>query len=233
MGFRKSKRVSTPTTSPFGGFSGRARAMFAEQQAREAAERQAREREQRIGQGRGYIDGAFGQFDDGYFNNLRQNYSGFYDQSVQDDYMRRRNELANQFGQTQGSQAFDYVNLFDSLDREYANTRSQAGSAADGYVSGVRNEVASNRNSLYSQNDQVADPNAISQSAKNAASSIRNRQFSPLGSFFANIKPLTGTSTAPSQGGGAVNYGSFANADSQFNPAAFNIAPVSSSRVVS
>ena len=232
MGFRKSKKrfyQAGPTETEL---RAQEQAAVNDRAAQEAA-KQAQERAQRQQQGRGYIDSAFGQFDDNYYNNLRESYSGFYDQSVQDQYKTQRDALTSQFGQTQGSQAFDYVKLFDSLDREYANKRGEAGSLADNYVSGVRSEVSSNKDALYSQNDQSADPNTVAQAANSKASSLRNRQFSPLGNVFANIKPATGASTAPSQTGGAVNYGSFASADSQFNPAAFNIAPVTSSRVVS
>lgn len=236
MGFAKSKKkqVAQPSaSSPLGRLFGRNPNIFAQREAALKAQREAEQRAQRQQQGRGAIDNAFGQFDDNYFNSLKQNYAGFYDQSVQDEYNRKRNELASGFQNTQGAGAFDYVNLFDALDREYAGKGGQAQTAADTYVSGVRNDVNANRNSLYYQNDQMADPNAISQTAGSTANSIRNRQFSPLGSMFAGIRPSTGVSTAPNQPGGNVNYGSFASAAGSLNPAAFNIAPTSTSRVVS
>lgn len=235
MGFLKSKKRAQTNS---GGLFAQEREQQLEAYAQEKAVKQAEEqkaqaRAQRQQQGRGAIDSTFGQFDDNYFNSVKQDYAGFYDQSVQDEYNRKRNELASGFKNTQGAGAFDYVSMFDALDREYSEKRGRAQTAADNYVSGVRNDVNTNRNSLYNQNDEMADPNTISQAASSTANSIRNRKFSPLGSMFSNLRPSTGVSTAPNQTGGDVNYGSVANTAGSFNPAAFNIAPTSTSRVVS
>lgn len=238
MGFSKKKKApAMASVMPSGGLFGRLRAnansLVAARQAELARQEAERQQAERRAQGRNYVDGAFGQFDDNFFNSQRNNYANYYDSSVENEYKQKRDDLARSLNQTQGSGAFDYVKLFDSLDREYASKRGQGGSAADSYVSGLRNEVNANRNSLYGMAEGGGDPNAVLQNASGTANNLRSRQFSPLGSFFANISKAPGVSTAPNQPGGNVNYGSFSSASSGTNPAAFNIAPISSTRVVS
>jgi hypothetical protein len=232
MGFFRSKRKSY-TDPATGRVSYGLEAMRAEAEAKQRAADMERQQAERRAQGRNYVDGAFGQLNDDYFNNLRSSYANYFDSSVQNEYNQKRNELANAMQGTQGSAAFDFVGKIDALDREYQNRRGGMNSAADSYVNNVRGEVNNARNSLYSMAEGGNDPNAVLQNASGAVNSIRSRQFSPLGSFFANIAAQPGTSTAPNQPGGNVNYGSFATASGATNPAAFNIAPLSSARVVS
>lgn len=193
----------------------------------EIAAQQEATREANIKAGQGNIDQAFTQYNDPYYAGITQNYEDYYDPQINQQYGDAVNKLTYQLGQQgilQSSEGNRQLGLLQqSNDTQKQTIADQAIAAANT----AKQQVAQQKNNLYAQNQQAADPSlAASQAAGAAASAVSPITYSPLANVFAGALGQGTNALALQQGNGLIGgTGSFL--PSQTNTAAIN--PSSSS----
>jgi len=154
----------------------------------EIARKQEQERQDRIDAGRSRIDETFAKFDDPYFKQVEDNYTGYYMPQLEDQYQEARRKkvlgLSRSGNLNSGSGARQLSDLFGA----YEDNRSLVGNSALDAANRARSDVEGSRSDLYSQNRSAADPSAAQSSALARAGTLTPPQsYSPLGDMFSKF----------------------------------------------
>lgn len=151
---------------------------LADEEARKAA----------IAQGNTNIDSAFGQFNDGYFQNFKDTYRGHYnpqlDQQFSDSIGKLTAALAGrgQLGGTVGDKAFGDVS------GRYDDERARIGNDAETAAADMLGKIENQKTGLYTLNQAAADPEGINARARAEATSlVAPPTYSQLGYVFKDL----------------------------------------------
>lgn len=154
----------------------------AEAEAKEAARKAA------IAQGQANIDNAFGQFNDGYFDNFKKTYTDNYTPQIEDQYRNSIGRLTaalagrGQLGGTEGNAAFKNVT------QRYGDENAKVANEAANQAASMRSTIENQKTDLYTLNQAAADPEGINARARAEATSlVAPPQYSQLGQVFADL----------------------------------------------
>lgn len=187
--------------------------------------RLAREREearqQRIREGTGQIDNAFSQFNDGFFQNVRDTYMDFYQPQVDHQYRRAGDNLAFALARAgTGNSSIAARNQAD-LTTQYNDTLATLLSQATGEADRQRGRVQGERSSLLSLLNATGDADRVSNEALTRTQQLYQERpsYNPIGDIFGGFASGLGGALAhrnnrriwdayntPTGGGGGGGY---------------------------
>lgn len=193
-----------------GGDNGAAEAAAAARAAEEA-------RQARIRQGTDQINQTFSSFDDGYFGDISNSYTGYYLPQLERQYVDARKALVLRLGQQGTLNSSSGQKILQDMDRGAALQRGLIGDRAVSSAAQARGNVEDARSQLLAQLSASADPAAAATAAAARAKSLSAPPaFDPLENLFTNFAQIgannimanasTGkTSPILFQGGGGGN----------------------------
>lgn len=156
--------------------------------AREAAEREELLRQQNIKKGQAAIDTAFGSFDDGFFNNYMNSYTGYYFPDLDSQFKSAQDQLLSALA-GRGMLTSSYgASKQGDLTEEYNKQRQLIQAQAQDAANALRGQIEDAKTNLYALNQSSADPAAINARALAEATSIQApTAFTPLGQVFGSV----------------------------------------------
>jgi curved DNA-binding protein CbpA len=143
-------------------------------------------RQAKIEQGKSSIDAAFQQFGDPYFQQYQEQYGGFYNPQLEDQYTDARGtmtaDLARRGMLESTAGAAKLADLFGTYNDQRTSIASRGANAAND----LRRQVDQSKSSLYSLNEASADPDRINNEALASAKTLMAPpQFDPMTNVFA------------------------------------------------
>lgn len=166
----------------------------------EEARKEQQAREAKIRLGMGNINGAFGQFDDNWFNGRRQAYLDFSLPQLEDQYSKARQSLIYALARGGNLQSSIGAGRLGDLKTQYDTNKQQLQSQADAVANQARQDVIQQRSALIDQLNSTADANAAQSEAMNRARLLSAAPtFSALGQLFQNVTAGL-ASSAPASG---------------------------------
>ncbi|WP_137389145.1 hypothetical protein [Rhodoligotrophos defluvii] len=179
--------------------------------ARKAAEQAEIERQQKIKEGQALIDQAFGGFDDSFFNNYLNTYTGYYFPELDSQFTSAQDQLmAALAGRGMMTSSYGATKTGDLLE-EYNKQKTQIANQAQDAANQLRGQIEDSKSNLYALNQSSADPAAINARALAEATAIKApTAFTPLGQVFASVlQPFTGYMQAAQNSPGAAYRSSY------------------------
>lgn len=162
---------------------------IAEAQAEAERLRQAEERrQQNIALGQQEIAGAFGQFDDNFFNQRAQSYLDFATPQLDRQYQDQMRQLTAALARSGNLNSSLRGELMGQLQREYDTGKLSIADQARTLADQARTGVTTAKSRLMESNAQLADPGTIRNSAMAEAQGfMANPQFAQLGQLLSNL----------------------------------------------
>lgn len=182
---------------------------IAEAQAEADRLREAEERrQQNIALGQQEIAGAFGQFNDDFFNQRSQSYLDFAMPQLDRQYQDQMRQLTAALARTGNLNSSVRGDLMGQLQREYDTGKLSIADQARGFADQARTGVSAAQARLMESNAQLADPGMIRNSAMAEAQGLMaNPQFANLGQLLSNLSANVGPGAAPRQAGQGITSG--------------------------
>lgn len=150
------------------------------------ARQQATEREAKITQGKDSIDKAFNVFDPAYYDKYTKAFTDNYNPEVDRQFGVAKQGVAYDTARKGTTDSTAGIKQFGDLTRDYGVQRQNVASQSIDATNKLRNDVESQKNTLYAQNTASADPSLSSIQALSSAGSLgQPAQYSPLGNLFA------------------------------------------------
>ena len=149
-----------------------------QQQAAQAAQAQAQmnaqeaQRQAAIISGNSAIDQAFSQFNKPFFQNAQQNYMDYYLPQIDTAAGQTRDQLTAQLAKRGMLESTVGANTLGLLEKKRLDERARIGNEAAGFSNDLRNQVTSNRNSLYDYARSAADPYGAAARATGEATTL-------------------------------------------------------------
>jgi len=136
-------------------------------QIREAAEARQREEERqaRIRAGTGSIDTAFGGFNDAFYADRRNAYTGFYQPQLTDQFEEARKKLTYALARAGTLNSSIAAENSAKLGREYDTNRAIIQSKAEEDVNALQSRIGSEKTALVSQLNATGDADRVSNEA--------------------------------------------------------------------
>lgn len=161
----------------------------------------------RIASGKQQIDQAFGGFDDGFFNQIKQSYIDYAQPQLDDQYADQKKNIIYALarkGTLNSSMSGDQM---ARLDKQYATNQTTIQGAGGDYANSARRDVIANKNDVTNQLISTGDDSAAGTAAFSTAKAIAAPpSFSPLGALFSNVSALAAQNKIASDSG--LNSGS-------------------------
>lgn len=179
-----------------------------EAQAEAERLRQAEERrQQNIAAGQQEIAGAFGQFNDDFFNQRAQSYLDFATPQLDRQYQDQLRQLTAALARSGNLNSSLRGDLMGQLQREYDTGKLSIAEQARATADQARTGVNTAKARLMESNAQLADPGTIRNTAMAEAQGLMvNPQFAQLGQLLSNLSANVSSGgnarTAPSVTGG-------------------------------
>ena len=175
----------------------------------EEAKRQAR-----ITEGQQGIDTAFAGFDDPFYQGYQDQYLGYYNPQIDDQYKDAVKRLTLQLAQTGNLTGSTGAKQLSDLQKNYDTQKLAINNQAQSAVQGLRSNIDQRKSQLYADNRSAADPGAASAAASSAVQYLQpTAPSSPLanvfGDFFSNLGNVAALKNARGyqQGTGVQTYG--------------------------
>ena len=149
-----------------------------QQQAAQAAQAQAQmaaqeaQRQAAITGGTSAIDQAFSQFNEPFFQGAQQKYMDYYLPQIDTEAAQTRDKLTAQLAQRGMLESTVGANTLGLLEKKRLDERARIGNEATGFANDIRNQVTSNRNSLYDYARSAADPYGAAARATGEATTL-------------------------------------------------------------
>ena len=174
------------------------------------------ERQTRIGQGRSKIDENFAQFDDDFYNQRNQAYVDYASPELDKQYKDSMRSLVAALARSGNLQSSTRAEKFADLDEQYKQRKLDITNTGRDYSNQAKDAVERSRAELITQNESLADPNAISGNALARSQSLAQLPtFSPLGSMLTDVTGSLATQADLERRGQArYNTGLFTPRDS-------------------
>lgn len=189
----------------------------AQREAEATRQRQLEEeRQARIGEGRSKIDENFGQFDDNFYNQRNQAYVDYASPELDKQYKDSMRTLVSALARSGNLQSSTRAEKFADLDEQYKQRKLDITNTGRDYSNEAKNAVERSRAELITQNESLADPNAISGNALARSQSLAQLPtFSPLGSILTDAtQGLATQADLERRGQARYNTGLFTPRDS-------------------
>ena len=190
----------------------------------EIAAQEEAARQKRIATGQASIDDAFAGFNDDFYNQYQNDYSGYYTPQLSDQYADSAKKLKLQLAQTGNLTGSVGANQLADLEEYYNNQQLAITGQSQDAVNQLRSNIDSSKSQLYADNRAAADPSNASAAAASAAASLQpSAPSSPLANvfsdFFSNLGNTAAISNAQgySQGPGVQSYGGTGGGSSVYN----------------
>lgn len=166
----------------------------AQQQAAEA-QRQEELRRQNIQSGQQSIDGAFGQFNDGFFDNIRNSFTQTQMPGLQQQFDQARDQLTAALAGRGTLESTAGAAQMGQLQQRFGEQQASIGAQALDFANNIRGRVNDSRNNLLSMVMSGGDPSGIAARATGDATSLARTSAqiptAPLGSVFgAALQPI-------------------------------------------
>lgn len=147
-----------------------------------------------VGIGRIGIDKAFSKFDDGYYNGYKNDYTGYYNPQLEDQYNKAIDKTTAALAGRGMLESTAGINQFGDLTKKNNQAKTDIANEAQDAANKLRGTVQNEKSSLYSLNEASADPQSVNAQAVGAATSlVAPPTYSPLGQVFADA--MQGIST--------------------------------------
>lgn len=144
-------------------------------------------RQHDIGLGRIGIDKSFDQFNDDYYKQYQDDYTGFYLPELDRQYGEVVDKTTAALAGRGVLESSVGANKFADLTRENANARTNITNEATDAANKLKGTVQNAKSSLYNLNEVAANPQAINAQAVGSASAlVAPPSYSPLGKVFAD-----------------------------------------------
>lgn len=157
-------------------------------QSAEIARQLEDQRKAKIKSGEGLINDAFKVFDDGFFDQYRQDYLSHYNPQVDRQFTDARRQLRYNLARSGIQDSTAGQRSFGDLVAEYSRQRSRVGADALGATNTLRGNIDTQKNALYDQNLTAADPTRAAQAAAGQVGALRTTpQYSPVGDLFSGF----------------------------------------------
>lgn len=171
-------------------------------------------RQGRITQGQQGIDSAFAGFNDDFYNKYTNDYTGYYNPQVEDQYGDAVKRLTLQLAQTGNITGSVGADQLSKLQKHYDTKKLAITNEAKTATQGLRSGIDQRKSQLYADNRAAADPGSAASAASSAAVALQpTAPSSPLANVFADFFSNLGNAAAIrnaraySAGGGVQNYG--------------------------
>lgn len=179
----------------------RANERMAEMQRREEEARQ-----KRINDSISDINTKFGAFNDDWFKQKQNEYTGYYQPQLDDQYAKAQQETLYQLARQGINNSSAGAKVFGDLAKDYGSQQQAMQGQANNYVQQARSQIEQQRNALVNQATATADPQAAANAATHAVGNLQMVQpsggYSPLVGMF---NAFTGAAST------AANNGAFDN----------------------
>lgn len=132
------------------------------------------------------IDKAFSGFGDSYYGGYRNDYTGYYNPQLDQQYGRAVDKTTANLAERGILESSVGAQKFADLAKQNADARTNIANEALDASNKLRGQVENAKSSLYSLNEASADPQAINaQAIGQATSLVAPPTYSPLGEVFA------------------------------------------------
>lgn len=133
------------------------------------------------------IDKAFSGFGDSYYGGYRNDYTGYYNPQLDQQYGRAVDKTTANLAERGILESSVGAQKFADLAKQNADARTNIANEALDASNKLRGQVENAKSSLYSLNEASADPQAINaQAIGQATSLVAPPTYSPLGEVFAS-----------------------------------------------
>lgn len=186
-------------------------------EAEAARQRQLEEeRQTRIGEGRSKIDQNFGQFNDDFYTQRNQAYVDYASPELDKQYKDSMRSLVSALARSGNLQSSTRAEKFANLDEQYKQRKLDITNTGRDYSNQAKDAVERSRAELITQNESLADPNAISGNALARSQSLAQLpSFSPLGNMLTDAtQGLATQADLERRGQARYNTGLFTPRDS-------------------
>lgn len=162
-------------------------------------------RQENIAAGQNEIAGAFGQFDDNFYNQRMQSYMDYAMPQLDKQYEDQVRQLSASLARSGNLNSSLRAERMAQLQEEYERGKLTLAEQGRGYVDQARAATDAARARLMESNASLADPGTIRASAAAEASRLSiNPQYANLGTLLSNLSTdvgSTGRSVSQSAGG--------------------------------
>ena len=142
----------------------------------------------RIQSGQGEIDTAFNGFDPAFFQKFQNDYLGYYNPQVDDQFGDARQNLRYDLARKGTMNSTPGNTKFAELINSYQQRRDEVGSNALSATNKLRGDVENTKSNLYQMNTQSADPSLAAQSAVSSVGALQTTPtYSPLADLFGGL----------------------------------------------
>lgn len=165
-------------------------------------------RQQNIALGQGEIAGAFGQFNDDFYNNRMNSYTAYAMPQLDKQYEDQMRSLTASLARSGNLNSSVRGELMSKLQSEYDKGKLTIADQARSFVDQARSSTDAARARLMESNMMLADPGTVRTSALAEASRLAiNPQYQNLGSMLSSLSNDVGAGGArtASQSAGGVN----------------------------
>lgn len=154
----------------------------------EIARREEAARQARIQEGQVAIDNVFTGFNDDFYNQYQQDYLGYYNPQLQDQYEDARKRLTLQLAQSGNLTSSAGANQMADLQEYYNTQQTGITNEALAAMQNLQGNIDSRKSQLYADNRAAADPGNAAAQAASAASALQPAPpSSPLANAFADF----------------------------------------------
>lgn len=144
-------------------------------------------RQHDVNLGRIGIDQAFDRFGDDYYNQYKQDYTGYYNPQLDEQYGKVVDKTTAALAGRGMLESSVGANTYADLAKQQAEARTNIANEATDASNKLRGTVENAKSNLYSLNEASADPQAVNaQAVGQATALVAPPQYSPLGEVFAS-----------------------------------------------
>lgn len=184
----------------------------------ELARQQEAARQARVNEGQQGIDTAFAGFDDPFYEGYTNQYTGYYNPQLEDQYSDAVKRLTLSLAQSGNLTGSAGAKQLGDLQKYYDTQKTALVNRANTATQELRGNIDTRKSQLYADNRAAADPGSAAAAAASAASALQpSAPSSPLanvfGDFFSNLGNAAAISNARAygQGSGVQQFGKQSN----------------------
>jgi len=163
----------------------------------EIARKAEAERQARIAEGQTGIDTAFAGFDDPFYQKYQNDYTGYYEPQINDQYSDAVKRLTLQLAQTGNLTGSVGAKQLADLKKNYDTQKLAITNQALDATNQLRGNISTKKTQLYADNRASADPGSAASAAASAAQYLQpTAPTSPLANVFSDFFSNLGNNAA-------------------------------------
>lgn len=155
----------------------------------EAARKKEEERQARIQSGTQRVNKTFSQFDDNFYDQRRNDYMGFYQPQLDDQFNGAKDQLTFALARAGTLNSTTAADKQADLLKKYDTQRATILSQGEDQVNSARQQMNAQKSSLISQLNATGDADQVANQALAQSQQLyrENNSYSPLGDIFAGV----------------------------------------------